>query len=90
MMLGHSDPHQVFNKHYLHSMENIPLVKLQLGEVGGDNLMVDVCISFDFILKTFFEYIGGPYTEPHIVMHSTWTPPGVHQESTRSPDTLYA
>jgi hypothetical protein len=43
MMLGLRDPQKVFNTHDSCSVENIPLVKLQLGKVGSDDPMVNVC-----------------------------------------------
>jgi hypothetical protein len=42
MMLGHRDPQKIFNTHYSRSTENIPLVKLRLAEIGGDDVIAEV------------------------------------------------
>ena len=42
MILEHRDPQTIFNTHYSRSTENIPLVKLRMGELGGDDPIAEV------------------------------------------------
>lgn len=71
MMLRHRDPQKVFNTHYSWSTENIPLMKLQVGEIGGDGI-IDVSI---FVVNNAVHYWCKYWATPnmHNLFHTAVT-----------------